>query len=301
MSEAKQKQSTQNTAQNSTQKSSQKTAIQPTRAENYPEWYQQVVKAADLAEFSTVRGCMVMKPLGYGILGKKFSGTWTPDSSSLDMKIFTVLYFIPLSYLEKRGGARDRFCKRMVRWSRIIDWKKNAEGKLQPAGLLEEPLIVRPTSETVIGEMFSRWIQSYRDLPVLVNQWANVVRWEMRTRLFLRTTEFLWQEGHTAHASKEEALEETHTMLNVYAETCRDVLAMPVIKGEKSKRERFPGAENTFCIEAMMQDQKAPASGHFALLGTKFVQKAFNIFNICRKQVKLDYVHTTSWGCFELV
>src|SRR3990167_5861270 len=228
-----------------------KTAITPTRAEDYPEWYQQVIKAAELAEVSPVRGCMIIKPWGYAI--------WENIQRILDDALKATghknLYFpllIQASFLEKEAEHIDGFAKEcaVVTHTRLA---KNAEGKLVPASPLEEPYIIRPTSETIIGDAFSRWIQSYRDLPMLMNQWANIVRWEMRTRLFLRTTEFLWQEGHTAHANQEEAQQESLRMLDIYAQFAEDVMAMPVIKGEKTKSERFPGAVNTYCIEAMMQ------------------------------------------------
>ena len=207
-----------------------RTAIQPTREEDYPEWYQQVIKAADLAENSPVRGCMVIKPWGYSL--------WENMQAALD-KMFKDTghvnayfpLFIPVSYLEKEAEHVEGFAKEcaVVTHSRL---QLNEEGKLVPAAELEEPLIVRPTSETIIGEMYSRWVQSYRDLPILINQWANVVRWEMRTRLFLRTAEFLWQEGHTAHATREEAEVETKKMLGVYEKFAQEYMAMPVICGK---------------------------------------------------------------------
>lgn len=269
-----------------------KTAIVPTREENYSEWYHQVIKAADLAEHSPVRGCMVIKPWGYELwehikayLDKRFKETGHQNA------YFPL--FIPLSFLEKEAEHVQGFAKEcaVVTHHRL---EKNEKGKLVPAGELEEPLIVRPTSETMIGEMFSKWIQSYRDLPVLINQWANVVRWEMRTRLFLRTTEFLWQEGHTAHATAKEALEETHRMLDIYVEVVEKHLAIPVIPGEKTARERFPGAVNTFTIEAMMQDGKALQLGTSHFLGQNFA-KASNITFTTQEGV-LDNVWTTSWG-----
>ncbi|MDB4990485.1 MAG: proline--tRNA ligase, partial [Myxococcaceae bacterium] len=227
-----------------------KTAITPTREENYAEWYQQVVRAADLAEVSPVRGCMVIKPWGYAI--------WENMQRKLDdmfketgHKNAYFPLFIPLSFLEKEAEHVEGFAKEcaVVTHHRLEVGK---DGKLVPAGELEEPLIVRPTSETIIGASFSKWVQSYRDLPLLINQWANVVRWGLRTRLFLRTTEFLWQEGHTAHATAKEAVEETMQMLRVYAEFAEQWMAMPVIQGEKTAGERFPGAVQTFCIESMM-------------------------------------------------
>lgn len=269
-----------------------KTAISPTRKENYPEWYQQVIKAADLAESSVVRGCMVIKPWGYAI--------WENIQKTLDKMIkdtghknFYCPLFVPLSFLEKEASQVEGFAKEcaVVTHHRL---ETGADGKLHPAGELEEPLIVRPTSEAIIGDLYSRWIQSYRDLPVLYNQWANVVRWEMRTRLFLRTSEFLWQEGHTAHATEEEAMQETLKMLNVYVDLVQNYLAMPVVHGQKTKSERFPGAENTFTIEAMMQDKKALQGGTSHYLGQNFA-KAFDIKFLSQEGVQ-QYVHTTSWG-----
>src|SRR5687768_8413983 len=223
-----------------------KTAITPTRQEDYPEWYQQVVRAADLAEVSPVRGCMVIKPWGYAlweniqrVLDRMFKETGHQNA------YFPL--FIPLSFLEKEAEHVQGFAKEcaVVTHHRL---EAGPDGKLVPTGKLEEPLIVRPTSETIIGSMYAKWVQSYRDLQILINQWANVVRWEMRTRLFLRTTEFLWQEGHTAHATEQEALEETRRMLDVYADFAENYIAMPVIKGEKTAGERFPGAVKTLTI-----------------------------------------------------
>lgn len=269
-----------------------KTAITPTRAEDYPEWYQQVVRAADLAEVSPVRGCMIIKPWGYAI--------WENMQHILDDAFKATghrnLYFplmIPLSFMQKEAEHIEGFAKEcaVVTHHRLA---KDAEGKLIPAGPLEEPYIIRPTSETIIGDAFSRWVQSYRDLPLLVNQWANIVRWEMRTRLFLRTTEFLWQEGHTAHATADEAMHESLTMLDVYAHFAEEVLAMPVMKGEKSASERFPGAVNTYCIEAMMQDKKALQAGTSHFLGQHF-SRGFNI-KYLSKEGKEEFAWTTSWG-----
>ncbi len=269
-----------------------KTAIQPTRAENYPEWYQQVIKAADLAEVSPVRGCMIIKPWGFAIwenmqriLNEHFQATGHKN-----------LYFplmIPMSFMQKEAEHIEGFAKEcaVVTHHRL---EKDAEGKLIPAGPLEEPYILRPTSETIIGDAFSRWIQSYRDLPLLVNQWANIVRWEMRTRMFLRTTEFLWQEGHTAHATAEEAMQESMKMLDVYARFAEEYMAMPVIKGEKTASERFPGAVNTYCIEAMMQDKKALQAGTSHFLGQHF-SRGFNI-KYLSAEGKEEFVWTTSWG-----
>ncbi|HSW86878.1 MAG TPA: proline--tRNA ligase [Rhabdochlamydiaceae bacterium] len=273
---------------------SQKTkkAIEPTREENYTEWYQQVLKAAELAEHSPVRGCMVIKPWGYGI--------WENIQRIIDGKLKATGHqnayfplFIPLSFLEKEAKHVEGFAKEcaIVTHHRL---EKNKDGKLVPAGPLEEPLIVRPTSETIIGEMYAKWVESYRDLPILINQWANVVRWEMRPRLFLRTAEFLWQEGHTAHATKEEAIEETLRMIDIYEEFAKKYLAIPVIKGEKTPNERFPGAESTYTIEAMMQDRKALQGGTSHFLGQNFA-KASNIkFSDINGQEQ--HVWTTSWG-----
>ena len=269
----------------------QMTAISPRREDDYPEWYQQVVKAADLAENSAVRGCMVIKPWGYGI--------WENLQRQMDKRIKDTGHsnayfplFIPLSYLEKEASHVEGFAKEcaVVTHHRL----EARDGKLIPTGELEEPLIVRPTSETIIGESFAKWVQSYRDLPILINQWANVVRWEMRTRLFLRTAEFLWQEGHTAHATAEEAVEETMKMLEVYREVVEDVLAMPVITGEKIPEERFPGAVDTYCIEAMMQDRKALQAGTSHFLGQNFA-KASEI-KFLNKEGTVEYAYTTSWG-----
>jgi len=269
-----------------------KTGISPTRAENYPEWYQQVVTAADLAETSPVRGCMVIKPWGYGI--------WENIQRDMDQRFKATghvnAYFpllIPLSHLQREAEHVEGFAKEcaVVTHTRL---ESDQDGQLIPSGKLEEPYVIRPTSETVIGEMYAKWIQSYRDLPVLINQWANVMRWEMRTRLFLRTSEFLWQEGHTAHATKEEAIVETLKMLDVYADFAENVLAMPVIKGEKTIAERFPGAVNTYCIEAMMQDRKALQAGTSHFLGQNF-SKAANI-NFLDQEGNRDFVWTTSWG-----
>lgn len=272
--------------------SKQKTAINPTRAENYPEWYQEVIKAADLAENSPVRGCMIIKPWGYSL--------WENLQKILDGMIKETGHqnayfplFIPLSFLEKESEHIEGFAKEcaVVTHHRL---EKNKEGKLVPAGPLEEPLIVRPTSEMIIGEAFSRWVQSYRDLPLLINQWANVVRWEMRTRPFLRTTEFLWQEGHTVHATAEEAEIEAKKMLDVYVDLAVNYLAIPVIPGQKTKAERFPGAVNTYTIESMMQDKKALQSGTSHFLGQNFAKSC----NIQFQDVNgtLQHAWTTSWG-----
>jgi prolyl-tRNA synthetase len=269
-----------------------KTAISPTRVEDYPEWYQQVIKAAELAEQSPVRGCMVIKPWGYAL--------WENVQRVLDGMFKATGHrnayfplFIPLSFLEKEAEHVEGFAKEcaVVTHHRL---EAGPEGGLVPTGELEEPLVVRPTSETIIGASFSKWVQSYRDLPLLINQWANVVRWEMRTRMFLRTTEFLWQEGHTCHATQEEALVETRQMLDVYADFAENYMAMPVIKGEKTAGERFPGAVSTYCIEAMMQDRKALQAGTSHFLGQNFA-KASDI-KYLSAEGKEEYAWTTSWG-----
>ncbi len=269
----------------------EKNAINPTREEDYPEWYQQVIKAADLAENAPVRGCMVIKPWGYGI--------WENIQRALDERIKETGHenayfplFIPLSFFEKEATHVEGFAKECA----VVTHHRLEEkgGRLIPVGELEEPLIVRPTSETIIGESFSRWVKSYRDLPLLINQWANVVRWEMRPRIFLRTTEFLWQEGHTAHATEKEAIEETLKMLEVYRYVVEDLLAIPVIQGEKSPGERFPGAQNTYTLEAMMQDRKALQSCTSHYLGQNFAQASDIQF--CNKEGQLEYAYTTSWG-----
>ncbi len=268
-----------------------KTAIVPTRKDNYPEWYQQVISAADMAENSPTRGCMVIKPWGYAI--------WENIQKDLDGRIKETghvnAYFpllIPLSQLEKEAKHIEGFAKEcaVVTHHRL----KGVDGKLIPDGELEEPYVIRPTSETMIGVMYSKWVQSHRDLPILINQWANVMRWEMRTRLFLRTSEFLWQEGHTAHATESEAVDETKKMLDVYAKHATEFLAMPVIKGEKTESERFPGAVNTYCIEAMMQDGKALQAGTSHFLGQHF-SKAYNI-EFTNETGEKQFAFTTSWG-----
>jgi prolyl-tRNA synthetase len=269
----------------------EQTAITPTREQDYPEWFQQVIKAADMAENSPVRGCMVIKPWGYAI--------WENIQRQLDERIKSSGHenayfplFIPISYLEKEAAHVEGFAKECA----VITHHRLEErnGRLIPTGELEEPLIVRPTSETIIGESFSRWVESYRDLPLLINQWANVVRWEMRPRIFLRTTEFLWQEGHTVHATAQEAMEETRRMLEMYREVVEDILAIPVIVGEKSPGERFPGAVSTFTVEMMMQDRKALQGGTSHYLGQNF-SKASNI-RFSNKDGQMEYGYTTSWG-----
>lgn len=270
-----------------------KHALNVTREADFAAWYQAVISEADLAEESGVRGCMVIRPWGYGI--------WERIQRLLDDRIKATGHencyfplFIPLSYFEKEAEHVDGFAKEMavVTHHRLVQ----KDGKLvpDPEAKLEEPLVVRPTSETVIGAAFSRWIQSWRDLPVLINQWANVVRWEMRTRMFLRTSEFLWQEGHTAHASEAEAREETLKMLEVYRSFAEDCLAMPVVAGEKPENERFPGAVSTYSIEAMMQDGKALQAGTSHFLGTTF-STAQNI-KFQNAEGELELAQTTSWG-----
>jgi prolyl-tRNA synthetase len=269
-----------------------KSAISPTREENYPEWYQQVIKAADMAENSPVRGCMVIKPWGYAL--------WENIQRELDdmfkatgVKNAYFPLFIPLSFLEKEAEHVQGFAKEcaVVTHHRL---EKGPDGGLVPGGRLTEPLVVRPTSETIIGDAFSKWITSYRDLPMLINQWGNVVRWEMRTRIFLRTSEFLWQEGHTAHASAEEAIARTTLMLDIYARLAETFLAIPVVKGSKSAAERFPGADDTQCIEAMMQDRKALQAGTSHFLGQNF-SKASGIRFQTAEEAEA-YAWTTSWG-----
>jgi prolyl-tRNA synthetase len=267
----------------------------PKRSENYSEWYNELVKRADLAENSDVRGCMVIKPYGYAIwekmqavLDKKFKETGHSNA------YFPL--FIPKSYLSKEASHVEGFAKEcaVVTHYRL---KADPNGKgviVDPEAKLEEELIVRPTSETVIWSTFKNWIQSHRDLPLLINQWANVVRWEMRTRLFLRTAEFLWQEGHTAHATMEEAVKETETMLDVYADFAEKFMAIPVVKGRKTPNERFAGAVDTYCIEALMQDGKALQAGTSHFLGQNFA-KAFDV-KYSDKSNKLEYVWGTSWG-----
>ena len=267
----------------------------PKRSDDYSLWYNELVKRADLAENSEVRGSMVIKPYGYSI--------WEKMQAQLD-KMFKETghenayfpLFIPKSYLSKEASHVEGFAKEcaVVTHYRL---KSSEDGKgvvVDPEAKLEEELIVRPTSETLIWNSYKNWIQSYRDLPLLINQWANVVRWEMRTRLFLRTSEFLWQEGHTAHATKQEAQEETTRMLDVYAEFAEEYMALPVIKGVKTPSERFAGAVDTYCIEAMMQDGKALQAGTSHFLGQNFA-KAFDV-KFATKEGGLEYVWGTSWG-----
>jgi len=266
-----------------------------TREENYAQWYNDLVIKADLAENSAVRGCMVIKPYGYAI--------WEKIQATLD-KMFKdsghvnayFPLFIPKSFFSKEAQHVEGFAKEcaVVTHYRL---KKSPDGKgvvVDEDASLEEELIIRPTSETIIWDTYKNWIQSYRDLPLLINQWANVVRWEMRTRLFLRTAEFLWQEGHTAHASSEEAVEETRKILDIYASFAENWMAIPVLKGTKSPNERFAGAVDTYCIEALMQDGKALQAGTSHFLGQNFA-KAFDV-KFLSKENKLEYVWATSWG-----
>ena len=267
----------------------------PKRSEDYSLWYNELVKRADLAENSPVRGCMVIKPYGYSI--------WEKMQAELDRMFKETGHsnayfplFIPKSFLSKEASHVEGFAKEcaVVTHYRL---KNAADGSgliVDPEAKLEEELIVRPTSETVIWSTYKNWIQSYRDLPLLVNQWANVVRWEMRTRLFLRTTEFLWQEGHTAHATSEEAMSETVQMMNIYAQFAEEFMALPVVKGKKTANERFAGADETLCIEALMQDGKALQAGTSHFLGQNFA-KAFEV-KFATTEGGLEYVWGTSWG-----
>ncbi len=267
----------------------------PKRSEDYSLWYNELVKKADLAENSPVRGCMVIKPYGYAI--------WEKMQQELDRMFKETGHsnayfplFIPKSYLSKEAAHVEGFAKEcaVVTHYRLKNDENGGGIVVDPEAKLEEELIVRPTSETVIWSTYKNWIQSYRDLPLLINQWANVVRWEMRTRLFLRTAEFLWQEGHTAHATKQEAVDETVKMLDVYAEFAETFMALPVIKGVKTENERFAGAEDTYCIEALMQDGKALQAGTSHFLGQNFA-KAFDV-KFQSKEGSLDFVWGTSWG-----
>ncbi len=267
----------------------------PTREENYSQWYNDLVIKADLAENSAVRGCMVIKPYGFAI--------WEKIQAALD-KMFKDTghqnayfpIFIPKSFFNKEASHVKGFAKEcaVVTHYRLKTSEDGKEIVVDEDAKLEEELIIRPTSEAIIWDTYKKWIQSYRDLPILVNQWANVVRWEMRTRLFLRTTEFLWQEGHTAHETKEEAVEETEKILNIYADFAENWMAVPVLRGTKSPNERFAGAIETYCIEALMQDGKALQTGTSHFLGQNFA-KAFDV-KFLTKENKLEYVWATSWG-----
>jgi prolyl-tRNA synthetase len=267
----------------------------PKRSEDYSLWYNELVKRADLAENSPVRGCMVIKPYGYSI--------WEKMQAELDRMFKETGHsnayfplFIPKSFLSKEASHVEGFAKEcaVVTHYRLKNAEDGSGVIVDPEAKLEEELIVRPTSETVIWSTYKNWIQSYRDLPLLVNQWANVVRWEMRTRLFLRTTEFLWQEGHTAHATSDEAMSETVQMMNVYAQFAEEFMALPVVRGRKTANERFAGADDTLCIEALMQDGKALQAGTSHFLGQNFA-KAFEV-KFATKEGGLEYVWGTSWG-----
>ncbi|MDR2778973.1 MAG: proline--tRNA ligase [Puniceicoccales bacterium] len=271
---------------------SKRNAVSPTREENFPEWYQQVIRVSGLADNSPVRGCMVIRPWGYAIwelIQKRLDGMF--KASGHKNAYFPL--FIPLKYFEKEAEHVEGFAKEcaIVTHTRL---QSDGKGKLRPASELDEPLIVRPTSETIIGEMFSKWIHSYRDLPIKINQWANVVRWEMRPRMFLRTTEFLWQEGHTVHATGEEAQNEALDMLECYRIFAENYMAMPIVCGKKPESEKFPGAVSTFTLEAMMQDGKALQAGTSHFLGQNFA-KSSNI-KFVNENGQEEFGWTTSWG-----
>jgi prolyl-tRNA synthetase len=267
----------------------------PKRSENYSEWYNEIVKRAELAENSAVRGCMVIKPYGYAIWEKMQRALDDMFKATGHQNAYFPL-FVPKSFLEKEEEHAEGFAKEcaVVTHYRL---KPNPEGKgliVDPNAKLEEELIIRPTSEAIIWNAYKGWIQSWRDLPLLINQWANVVRWEMRTRIFLRTAEFLWQEGHTAHATEAEAIEESEKMLGVYATFAEDWMALPVLKGIKTPNERFAGAEETYCIEGLMQDGKALQAGTSHFLGQNFA-RSFDV-QFTNREGKLEYAWATSWG-----
>jgi prolyl-tRNA synthetase len=266
-----------------------------TRSEDYSKWYNELVIKADLAENSGVRGCMVIKPYGYAIWEKMQAGLDRMFKATGHQNAYFPL-FIPKSYLSREASHVEGFAKEcaVVTHYRLINAEDGSGLIVDPEAKLEEELIVRPTSETIIWDTFRRWIQSYRDLPLLINQWANVVRWEMRTRLFLRTTEFLWQEGHTAHATEQEAIDEAELILNIYADFAENHMAVPVIKGTKTESERFAGALETYCIEALMQDGKALQAGTSHFLGQNFA-KAFDV-KFATKEGTQEFVWATSWG-----
>ncbi|MCQ2271524.1 MAG: proline--tRNA ligase [Bacteroidales bacterium] len=266
-----------------------------TRAENYSQWYNDVVKKADLAENSAVRGCMVIKPYGYAIWEKMHDALDKMFKETGHVNAYFPI-FIPKSFFSREAHHVEGFAKEcaVITHYRLKNDPNGGGVVVDPEAKLEEELIVRPTSETIIWDTYKNWIQSYRDLPILCNQWANVVRWEMRTRLFLRTAEFLWQEGHTAHATREEAIAETQKMLNVYADFAEKYMAVSVVRGVKSPNERFAGADDTYCIEALMQDGKALQAGTSHFLGQNFA-KAFNV-QFLNQENKLEYVWATSWG-----
>lgn len=265
--------------------------LKNSRAGNYPEWYQNVINDADMAENSASPGCMVIKPWGYG-MWERIRDVFDEKIKETDHENCYFPMFIPLSFFQKEAEHVDGFAKEMA----VVTHSRLAmqDGKLTPEGKLDEPLIVRPTSEAIIADSFAKWVKSYRDLPVLVNQWANVVRWEMRPRLFLRTREFLWQEGHTAHAFATEAEEETIRMLEAYRDLCENTLAMPVLVGKKPEHEKFPGAVDTYCVEAMMQDGKALQAGTSHFLGQNFAKSANIAF--VNKNNESEFAYTTSWG-----
>ena len=265
------------------------------RAEDYSQWYNDIVLKAGLADYSAVRGCMVIKPYGFALWERMRD---TLDKMFKDTGHVNAYFplFIPKSFFSREASHVEGFAKEcaVVTHYRLKNDPDGGGVVVDPEAKLEEELIVRPTSETIIWDTYKSWVQSYRDLPILLNQWANVVRWEMRTRLFLRTAEFLWQEGHTAHATKQEAVDEAVLMLNVYADFAENFMAVPVIKGVKTESERFAGAEETYCIEAMMQDGKALQAGTSHFLGQNFA-KAFDV-KFSDKNNNLDYVWATSWG-----
>ena len=265
------------------------------RAENYSQWYNDIIKKAGLAENSPVRGCMVIKPNGFAVWEKMQAALDKMFKDTGHVNAYFPL-FIPKSFFSKEASHVEGFAKEcaVVTHYRLKNAEDGSGVVVDETAKLEEELIVRPTSETIIWDTYRNWIQSYRDLPILINQWANVVRWEMRTRLFLRTAEFLWQEGHTAHATRDEAIEETEKMLNVYTEFAEKFMAIPVLKGIKTPNERFAGAEETYCIEALMQDGKALQAGTSHFLGQNFA-KAFDV-KFTNKEGKSDYVWASSWG-----
>lgn len=269
-----------------------RTAITPTRDDDFPEWYQQVIKAADMAESSPVRGCMTIKPYGFA-LWENMQRIFDDRIKALGVQNAYFPLLIPLEFISREAEHIDGFAKEcaVVTHHRL---EAGPDGGLVPAGKLEEPYVIRPTSETIIGEAMSRWIQSYRDLPMKLNQWANVMRWEMRTRLFLRTSEFLWQEGHNAFETPEEAAEDQVKMVRAYEEFARDALALPVIVGEKTEEERFPGAISTLTIEAMMQDGKALQAGTSHDLGQTFSKSCDITFQ--SREGEQQHAYTTSWG-----
>src|SRR3954470_24983533 len=266
-----------------------------TRAANYSEWYNELVEKADLAQHSAVKGCMVIKPYGYAIWEKMQQALDKMFKDTGHVNAYFPL-FIPKSFFSKEASHVEGFAKEcaVVTHYRLKNAPDGSGIIVDPDAKLEEELIIRPTSETIIWSTYKGWVQSYRDLPLLINQWANVVRWEMRTRLFLRTAEFLWQEGHTAHATKAEAIEESEKMMNVYADFAENFMAIPVIKGLKTETERFAGAEETYCIEALMQDGKALQAGTSHFLGQNFA-KAFDV-KFANSEGKQEYVWGTSWG-----